>query len=51
MAVPKKRCSKRKKNMRKTSWKNKLNKKTKLAFSIAKAVLGKNKTSFIYSLE
>ena len=51
MAVPKKRCSKKKKNTRKACWKKKLDKKAKIAFSLANAVLGINKTSFVYSLD
>ena len=41
MAVPKKRISKSKKNIRKTNWKKKGLKQTQKSFSLAKSVLNK----------
>jgi hypothetical protein len=41
MAVPKKRTSKSKRNIRKASWKNKASQHTKRAFSLALSVLKK----------
>nr|YP_009367573.1 ribosomal protein L32 [Pseudocharacium americanum]YP_009367662.1 ribosomal protein L32 [Ignatius tetrasporus]ARK14599.1 ribosomal protein L32 [Pseudocharacium americanum]ARK14688.1 ribosomal protein L32 [Ignatius tetrasporus] len=40
MAVPKKRTSKSKKNIRKTIWKNKAKKEATKALSIAKYIVG-----------
>nr|YP_001019169.1 ribosomal protein L32 [Chlorokybus atmophyticus]A2CI70.1 RecName: Full=Large ribosomal subunit protein bL32c; AltName: Full=50S ribosomal protein L32, chloroplastic [Chlorokybus atmophyticus]ABM87963.1 ribosomal protein L32 [Chlorokybus atmophyticus]WKT05687.1 ribosomal protein L32 [Chlorokybus atmophyticus] len=45
MAVPKKRVSKSKRDMRKTTWKNKASKEAKKALSLAKSVsTGKSKS-------
>jgi large subunit ribosomal protein L32 len=48
MAVPKKRTSKSKKNSRKTTWKQKANKESLKALSLAKSVLTGNGKKFIY---
>nr|QXT44818.1 ribosomal protein L32 [Nitellopsis obtusa] len=49
MAVPKKRTSKSKKNIRKTTWKKKACKSAIKAFSLAKSVLSQRSKSFYYS--
>ena len=41
MAVPKKRTSKSKKNLRKTQWKEKASEQSKKAFSLALSILKK----------
>ena len=41
MAVPKKRTSKSKKNLRKTQWKEKATEQSKKAFSLALSILKK----------
>lgn len=41
MAVPKKRTSKTKKNIRKTVWKNKINQQALKALSVGKSLLKK----------
>ncbi len=49
MAVPKKRTSKSKRNIRKSSWKNKASQHTKKAFSLALSVLKKQRDNEIES--
>lgn len=49
MAVPKKRTSKSKKNSRLANWTNKASIQARKALSLAKSVLNKESTSFIYS--
>ena len=46
MAVPKKRTSKSKKNIRKQIWKNKVTKELQKALSLGQSIL-KNQSSFI----
>jgi large subunit ribosomal protein L32 len=46
MAVPKKRTSKSKKNIRKSIWKNKVKKEIEKTISLAKSVL-ENQSSFV----
>nr|YP_010502688.1 ribosomal protein L32 [Eutreptiella eupharyngea]YP_010502756.1 ribosomal protein L32 [Eutreptiella eupharyngea]UXD06284.1 ribosomal protein L32 [Eutreptiella eupharyngea]UXD06352.1 ribosomal protein L32 [Eutreptiella eupharyngea] len=48
MAVPKKKMSKSRKNMRKSVWKQKASKQATLALSLAKAVLSGNSKGFLY---
>lgn len=48
MAVPKKRKSKSKKNMRKTTWKQKANFQAERALSLAKSILTGKSNSFVY---
>nr|YP_009252812.1 ribosomal protein L32 [Cymbomonas tetramitiformis]ANA56946.1 ribosomal protein L32 [Cymbomonas tetramitiformis] len=48
MAVPKKRTSKSKKNMRKSTWKQKTAKESLKALSLAKSILTGNSKGFIY---
>ncbi len=48
MAVPKKRTSKSKKNMRKANWKNQARLEAKKALSLGKSVLTGRSHSFVY---
>ncbi len=48
MAVPKKRKSKSKKNMRKTTWKQKASYQAQKALSLAKSILTGKSKSFVY---
>jgi len=48
MAVPKKKMSKSKTNMRKSSWKRKADKQAVRAISLAKAVLSGRSEGFVY---
>jgi large subunit ribosomal protein L32 len=48
MAVPKKKMSKSKTNMRKSSWKNKGSKQAARAISLAKSVLSGRSDGFVY---
>ncbi|MDJ0556564.1 MAG: 50S ribosomal protein L32 [Microcoleaceae cyanobacterium MO_207.B10] len=48
MAVPKKRTSKSKKNMRKANWKRKARLEAQKALSLGKSVLTQRSHSFIY---
>ncbi len=48
MAVPKKRTSKSKKNMRKANWKNQAKLEAKKALSLGKSVLTGRSHSFVY---
>jgi len=50
MAVPKKRTSKMKKNMRKHVWKKKAKIAAEKSFSLAKSILKEKVTSFIYNI-
>ena len=49
MAVPKKKTSKSKKNMRKATWKGKARLEAQKALSLGKAVLTERSKSFIFS--
>nr|YP_009538737.1 ribosomal protein L32 [Lepocinclis ovum]AYQ93766.1 ribosomal protein L32 [Lepocinclis ovum] len=49
MAVPKKKTSRSKKNIRRKSWERKVSKQVLLALSIGKVFLAKKATSFIFS--
>jgi len=49
MAVPKKRTSKAKKNIRKSVWKHQASYQALKALSLARSVLTGNSQSFIYS--
>lgn len=49
MAVPKKRTSKAKKNIRKSVWKQQASQQALKALSLAQSVLTGNSKSFIYS--
>ena len=49
MAVPKKRTSKAKKNIRKSVWKHQASSEALKALSLARSVLTGNSKSFIYS--
>nr|YP_009057894.1 ribosomal protein L32 [Nephroselmis astigmatica]AID67719.1 ribosomal protein L32 [Nephroselmis astigmatica] len=51
MAVPKKRTSKMKKNIRKSTWKRQANQEALKAFSLAKSLLSGNSTGFIYQID
>lgn len=48
MAVPKKRKSKSRKNMRKTTWKHKASSQAKKALSLAKSILTGKSKNFVY---
>ncbi|MEB3342310.1 50S ribosomal protein L32 [Okeania sp.] len=48
MAVPKKRTSKSKKNMRKANWKGQARLAAKKALSLGKSVLTQRSHSFVY---
>ncbi len=50
MAVHKKRTLKAKKNSRKANWKRKAAKSAQKSLSLAKSVLGRKTTSFVYPL-
>lgn len=50
MAVPKKRTSKSKKRIHKASWKRKGFISARKSFSLAKSVLKRNSTSFVYNI-
>jgi len=49
MAVPKKRTSKMKKNMRKSIWKRKIYSTGKKSLALAKSMLKKKRTTFVYN--
>nr|YP_009531803.1 ribosomal protein L32 [Leiosporoceros dussii]AXZ70931.1 ribosomal protein L32 [Leiosporoceros dussii] len=49
MAVPKKRTSKSKKQIRKTVWKEKANQAARKAFSLAQLILSGRSKSFYYT--
>lgn len=51
MAVPKKRTSKSKKNMRKANWKAKARLQAKRALSLGKSVLTERSKSFVFSTD
>ena len=51
MAVPKKRTSKSKKQIRKTIWKEKANKARIKAFSLAQSILTGRSKSFYYTTD
>lgn len=49
MAVPKKKMSKARRNMRKSAWKNKIIRQVYVAFSLGKSLLSSKKSSFVIS--
>ena len=51
MAVPKKRTSKKKSRSRKAVWKKQALYESRKAFSLAKTILSKNSSSFVYTYD
>lgn len=49
MAVPKKKTSKSKKNIRKNSWKNKISKKVNSSLSLGKSLLTDIEKNFLFT--